>query len=245
MVNPWPIVVYPTNHANPEYRNDRIKKTGGNVAEPDTDALRDLLALLAYGQLHAFDRMSADARLAPDLRRRAALSEMAAAEIGTYRRLIRRLARLGGDPYQAMAPFVEAIEAYHAETEPKDWLEALVKAYVGDGISDDFYGEVAGALTGDDRDLIMDVLHEGRYAAFAADEIRAAITTDPKVANPLSMWARRLVGEGMSQALRVSAERPALVALIAERHGPDAVAEMFRRITTAHTARMAAVGLNN
>ena len=112
--------------------------------------------------------MSADARLAPDLRRRAALSEMAAAEIGTYRRLIRRLAQLGGDPYHAMAPFVAAIEAYHDETEPKDWLEALVKAYVGDGIADDFYGEVAALLDGDDRDLIMDVLHDGRYATFAA-----------------------------------------------------------------------------
>ena len=131
------------------------------MSEPDNVPLIDLLALLAYGQLEAFDRMSADARLAPDLRRRAALSEMAAAEIGTYRRLIRRLAQLGGDPYHAMAPFVAAIEAYHAETQPKDWLEALVKAYVGDGISDDFYGEVAAQLSGDDRDLIMDVLHEG------------------------------------------------------------------------------------
>ena len=215
------------------------------MSEPDNVPLIDLLALLAYGQLEAFDRMSADARLAPDLRRRAALSEMAAAEIGTYRRLIRRLAQLGGDPYHAMAPFVAAIEAYHAETQPKDWLEALVKAYVGDGISDDFYGEVAAQLSGDDRDLIMDVLHEGRYAAFAAGEIKAAIADDSRIASPLSMWARRLVGEGMSQALRVSSERPALVALIAERQDEDGVAAMLKRITAAHTARMSAVGLNN
>jgi tRNA-(MS[2]IO[6]A)-hydroxylase MiaE-like protein len=215
------------------------------VSEPDNAPLVDLLALLAYGQLEAFDRMSADARLAPDLRRRAALSEMAAAEIGTYRRLIRRLGQLSPDPYQAMAPFVEAIAAYHAETEPKDYLEALVKAYVGDGLSDDFYGEVAAMLAGDDRDLIMDVLHEGRYATFAADEIRAAIRADSKIANPLSMWARRLVGEGMSQALRVSAARPALVGQIVAREGEDGIDAMLRRITAAHTARMAAVGLNN
>jgi hypothetical protein len=215
------------------------------VPEPDNPPLADLLALLAYGQLQAFDRMSNDARLAPDLRRRAALSEMAAAEIGTYRRLIRRLGQLGQDPYQAMEPFVAALETYHDETEPKEWLEALVKAYVGDGLADDFYGEVAALLDGDDRDLIMDVLHEGRYATFAADEIRTAIQADPKLANPLSMWARRLVGEGMSQALRVSADRPALVALIAERGGEDGISELLKRITAAHTARMSAVGLNN
>lgn len=215
------------------------------MPEPDTQALRDLLALLAYGQLQAFDRMSADARLAPDLRRRAALSEMAAAEIGHYRRLVRRMAQLGGDPYEAMTPFVGALQDYHNETEPNDWLEALVKAYVGDGIADDFYSAVASMLSGDDRDLILDVLHEGRYSAFAAEEIRAAIAADPKVANPLSMWARRLVGEGMSQALRISVERPALVALIAQREGADGINDLLKRITTAHTARMASIGLNN
>jgi hypothetical protein len=215
------------------------------MPEMDKEALRDLLALLAYGQLQAFDRMSADARLAPDLRRRAALSEMAAAEIGHYRRLVRRLAQLGGDPYQAMDPFKQALAAYHEETAPGDWLEALVKAYVGDGLADDFYSAVASMLRGEDRDLMLDVLHEGRYAAFAAEEIRAAIAAEPKIANPLSMWARRLVGEGMTQALRVSADRPALVALIAAHEGDEGVAELLRRITTAHTARMAAVGLNN
>lgn len=215
------------------------------MTEPDSGPLRDLLALLAYGQLQAFDRMSADARLAPDLRRRAALSEMAAAEIGQYRRLVRRLSQLSGDPYDAMAPFVQALEEYHDETVPSDWLEALVKAYVGDGLADDFYSAMASMLTGDDRDLILDVLHAGRYSTFAAEEIRTAIASDPKVANPLSMWARRLVGEGMSQALRVSADRPALVALIAEHQGQDGIAELLKRITAAHTARMKAVGLNN
>ena len=44
-------------------------------------AVIDLLGLVAYGELLAFDRMAADARLAPDLDRRAVLSEMAAVEI--------------------------------------------------------------------------------------------------------------------------------------------------------------------
>jgi hypothetical protein len=204
----------------------------------------DLLGMLAYAELVAFDRMAADARLAPDLRRRAALSEMAALEISYYARLADRLGQLGADPDGAMGPYVDAFSAYHDKTEPNDWLEGLTKAYVGDGIADDFIREVADTLGGPDRDLVVDVLHDSRHADFAAAEIRAAIAADPKVANRLSMWARRLVGEGISQAVRVAGERPALAVLIAT--GPiNDVPELLRRLTDAHTARMAAVGLNN
>ena len=44
---------------------------------PTVAAVVDLLGMLAYGELLAFDRMAADAQLAPDLPRRAVLSEMA------------------------------------------------------------------------------------------------------------------------------------------------------------------------
>jgi hypothetical protein len=206
----------------------------------------DLLGMLAHGELAAFDRMAADARLAPDLRRRAMLSEMAGAEIINYRRLAARLAELGIAPEDAMAPFAVALRTYHDQTEPRDWLEALTKAYVGDGIADDFFREVAAFLAPDDRRLVLEVLHETRYADFAAAEIRAAIDADPKVANRLSMWARRLVGEGLSQAQRVAAEREALTDLIIAGTGDLAgIGALFKRLTAAHTARMAAAGLNN
>jgi hypothetical protein len=204
----------------------------------------DLLGMLAYAELVAFDRMAKDARLAPDLRRRAALSEMAAFEIHAYGRLAERLRQLGADVEAAMAPYVSAFSAYHEQTEPNDWLEGLTKAYVGDGIADDFALEVAAILDDPDRGLINDVLHDSRHADFAADEIRAAIAADPKVANRLSMWGRRLVGEGISQAVRVAGERPSLAALIAA--GPATeVHSLLGRLTTAHTQRMGAVGLNN
>src|SRR5688500_3283280 len=103
--------------------------------------------------------MAADARLAPDLRRRAELSAMAAAEMTNYRRLADRLTELGVLPDDAMAPYVGALQAYHDSTEPKDWLEAVTKAYVGDAIADDFIREIAGALAEPDRQLVLDVLH--------------------------------------------------------------------------------------
>lgn len=211
-----------------------------------TPAVVDLLGMLAYAELLAFDRMAYDATLAPDLNRRAMLSEMAAVEIANHRRVLDRLVKLGADPEQAMAPFRAALDAYHSQTQPSDWLEALAKAYVGDSIANDFAREVARGLSPADRDLVLEVLQESRYADFAAAEIRQALIGDESQTNRLSMWARRLVGEALSQAQRVAAERPAFTDLLA--NVPDAggdVAAMLRRLTTAHTERMAAIGLNN
>ena len=213
---------------------------------PRADAVIDLLGMLAYGELLAFDRMAADARLAPDLTRRSVLSEMAGYEIANYRRIAARLTDLGVDPETAMAPFRGPLRAYHDQTEPNDWLEALTKAYVGDGIADDFFREVAQFLEPADRDLVLEVLHDTRYTDFAASEIRRALAEDPNVANRLSMWARRLVGEGITQAQRVAAERDSFTELLLGGAGDLAgVGALLKRLTTAHTARMDAVGLNN
>ncbi|MGW0501492.1 ferritin-like fold-containing protein [Micromonospora sp. NPDC003241] len=207
--------------------------------------IADLLGLVALGELLAFERLAADARFAPDLRRRAALGEMAAAEIANYRRLADRLEVLGVPVEEAMAAYVEPLQGYHDSTEPRDWAEAVTKAYVGDGITEDFLRETAEALREPDRQLVLDVLHESRYAEFAAAEIRHAVAADPKVAGRLSMWARRLVGEALSQAGRVvAADQGALTALIVA-DGRTDVPGLFRRLTAAHTARMAAAGLNN
>lgn len=222
---------------------ERARGATGAAAEA---AVVDLLGLVAYGELLAFDRMAADARLAPDLTRRAVLSEMAGAEIANYRRLADRLTELGVPPGAAMSPYVSALQSYHDSTEPKDWLEALTKAYVGDAIADDFFREIAIYLAEPDRQLVLDVLHGSHYDEFAGAEIRAAIEADPKVANRLSMWARRLVGEGLSQANRVAAERAALTTLLVTGSGDQAAVQaLFKRLAAGHTARMAAVGLNN
>jgi bacterioferritin (cytochrome b1) len=208
-------------------------------------AVIDLLGMLAYGELSAFDRMAMDARLAPDTNRRAVLSEMAGDEIANHRRLAARLLELGADPELAMAPFRDPLAAYHDQTEPNDWLEALTKAYVGDSIADDFVREIAEYLDPADRQFVLEVIHDSRYTDFAAAEIRDAIKADPAVANRLSMWARRLVGEALSQAQRVAAERDSFIVLIGRSGSPADIAALFKRLTAAHTTRMAAVGLNN
>lgn len=206
----------------------------------------DLLGVLAYGELTAFDRLAEDSRLAPTLAGRAALAGMAAAEIGHYERLRERLEEMGADAETTMGPFVDVFDTFHTTTAPSSWLEGLVKAYVGDGIATDFYREVAEFLDAPTRSLVLEVLADTGHADFAVREVRAAVAADPTLAGRLSLWARRLVGEALSQAQRVAAERDALAMLLVGGDAGDltGIAALLKRLTNAHTARMQKIGLS-
>ncbi len=220
------------------------------LADPDyRAAVVDLFGALAYGELIAFERLAQDAALAPTVTDTAALGQMAVAELGHYRRLAAALGELGWDPFAAMAPFVEPLEAFHERTRPGSWLEGLVKAYVGDGIAADFYREVSAYLDGASRALVLEVLADTGHARFVVETVRAAVRSNPTLAGRLALWARRLVGEALSQAQRVAAERDALAGLLvggANRPGTDLAefGRMLARMTEAHAKRMAALGLS-
>src|SRR5689334_18056907 len=106
-------------------------------------AVIDLLGVLAYGELIAYERLTTDAQLAPSLADKVALGTMANAEFHHFQQLSKHLSDRGVDPLEAMAPFVDPLDAFHDSTQPSDWYEGLIKAYVGDGMATDFYREVA------------------------------------------------------------------------------------------------------
>jgi hypothetical protein len=212
----------------------------------ETDGVVDLFGLLAYAELVAFLRLSGDAALAPSLEDKAALGEMAVAEFAHFRALHGELGRMGAVPEQAMAPFVEPLDEFHTRTAPSDWLESLVKAYVGDGIAADFYRAVAELLDPQARTLVMEVLADTGHASFTTARVRAAVEADPAVGGRLALWARRLMGEALAQAHRVVAERPPLAHLLAGAAGAGEQGElgrMFARLADANDRRMADLGL--
>lgn len=215
-------------------------------------AVIDLLGVLAYGELMASQRLAADAALAPTIDDQVQLSTMAAAEFRHFGRLRDRLVEIGADPAAAMQPFRAPLERFHEMTAPSDWLEGLVKAYVGDGIGVDFYREIAAYLDPQTRALVLEVCEDLGQSAFVVDRVRSAITADPRVEGRLALWARRLVGEALSQAQHVAAEREALTALLigeagAPGSGMDltAIGSMLSRLTDEHSRRMQTLGLSS
>lgn len=213
-------------------------------------AVVDLLAVIAYGEFTAFERLADDAKLAPDLVDKVALAGMASAQYVHLDRLIGRLSLLGAAPFEAMAPFHRAFDDFHRHTQPADWLEGLVKAYVGDGLAADFYREIAAFVDPDTRELITTSLEDAGHSAFVVDRVTRAIAADHRVGGRLALWGRRLMGEALTQAQRVAAERDALSALLAggvDRPGMDlaALGRMFTRLTEEHAQRMADLGLDS
>lgn len=220
----------------------------GQAPEFDREAIVDLLGVLAYGELTAFERLAVDARFAPTLADKGALAEMAVAEFGHHRLLVAQLRSLGADPAAAMQPFVAPLTAFHDSTVPSTWLESLVKAYVGDGIATDFYREVAANLDEQTCALVLEVLADTGHPSFVVGHVRAAIDTEPALAGRLALWARRLVGEALAQAQRVAVERDALARVMVggTTDVPDlaGVVRVLARITDAHGQRMTALGLS-
>ncbi|MDO9379124.1 MAG: ferritin-like fold-containing protein [Nocardioidaceae bacterium] len=208
----------------------------------------ELLGVLAYGELTAFERLAEDSKLAPGMRDKAAISAMASAEFGHFQALHDGLVELGQDPFEAMEPFHETYERFHARTAPRDWLEGLVKAYVGDGLAADFYREVAAFLDQGTRALILETLGETGHSEFVVGRVREAIAEDPRVGGRLALWGRRLVGEALSQAQGIAAEHDGLTTVLvggADRPGMDlaGIGRMFARLTENHASRMAKLGL--
>ncbi len=237
----------PDGAPSPQAAVGAARPEGAQSADGAPQGVVDLLGVLSYALLVAFFRLVEDAALAESPADKAALAEMAVAEFGHFRLLRDRIQELNVDPDEAMRPFVAAIDEFHARTAPSDWLEGLVKAYVGDGIAADFFRTVAELLDPQTRELVLEVLKDTGHAGFVVARVREAIEADPRVAGRLALWARRLVGEALGQAQRVVAEREALASLLAggEVSQLGEIGRMFAQMTDAHARRMAALGLGD
>ncbi|MET0447822.1 MAG: ferritin-like fold-containing protein [Aeromicrobium sp.] len=208
----------------------------------------ELLGVLAYGEISACERLAEDAKMAPDLKTKVEIAAMATAEFHHFEKLRDRLVEMGEDPFEIMQPFAVTFERFHRQTTPSDWLEGLVKAFVGDGLAADFYREIAAYLDADTREIVVDTLSGTGHSEFVVDAVRGAIERDHRVGGRLALWGRRLMGEALSQAQMVVAERDALSAVLVggiDHPGMDlaGIGRMFTRLTEAHAARMERLGL--
>lgn len=209
-----------------------------------TNAVVDLLGALAYGELSSFERITADSGLAPTLADKVQLARIAATEFKHFESIEARLREMGADPIEAMRPFIESLDEFHANLAPRDWLEGLLKVYVGDGIAADFYREMSAHLDEQTAQLVETVLSDVGHTEFAVTRIREAIAAEPTVAGRLALWGRRLMGEMISQATVVAATRPELHELFLETaRASNDLSSLVNRLTVGHARRMDVLGL--
>ena len=229
-----------------------LPSSAGQVADSprphlpaDHPGVNELFAVLAYGEVAAFYRLTDEARMAPNLQGRISMASIAAAEMGHYELLRDALERRGVDVVSAMSRYVSALENYHRLTTPSTWLEALVKTYVGDALAADLYLEIAGGLPDEVADVVRAALSETGHSQFVVAEVRAAVTASGKQRSRLALWSRRLLGEAITQAQFLLADHDELVDLVvAGAGGLSQLGAFFDRLQHTHDKRMRELGLS-
>jgi 1,2-phenylacetyl-CoA epoxidase catalytic subunit len=182
--------------------------------------------------------------MAPDLRGRINMARMAAAEMGHFDLVRNTLETRGVDVPAAMTRYAPALEQYHRLTMPSTWLEALVKTYVGDAMAADLYLAIAGSLPDEVADVVRAVLSETGHSQFVVADVRAAVTASSRQRSRLALWSRRLLGEAITQAQYVLAERDELVDLVVVGGGGlGQLTDFFDRLQRTHDERMRQLGL--
>lgn len=211
----------------------------------DHPGVNELFAVLAYGEVAAFYRLTDEARMAPNLQGRISMASVAAAEMGHYALLRDALESRGVDVVQAMSKYVSALENYHRLTMPRTWLEALVKTYVGDALAADFYLEIADVLSDEVADVVRAALSETGHSQFVVAEVRAAVTSSSKQRSRLALWSRRLLGEAITQAQYLLADHDELADLVVSGTGGlTQIGNFFERLQHTHDQRMCELGLS-
>lgn len=250
-----PVVDQPAagRHTGESLGDNPVDNHGEGPADGDLDAAYiagavDLLGVLGYEELTTFQSLSAHAFSAPDLTSRVALCRYAAADFDHIRLIEARLTELGATLEEAMAPFAAAIDELNDRTRSETWLEGLVKAVVTDGILADFYGELAGLVDPRTRAVVEAIGADVAMRDYLIGVVTDHVRPETPEASRLSLWGRRLVGETLTQAQQVLADRDAMGDLLigtVERPGADLgeIGAILRRVTERHAERMARMGL--
>ncbi len=222
---------------------EATQRVSSTTVAADHPGINELFSLLAYGEVAAFYRLTEEARMAPDMRGRINMARMAAAEMGHYEVLRGTLEARGIDVLPAMTRYAPALEQYHRLTTPSTWLEALVKTYVGDAMAADLYLAIAGSLPDEVAGVVRSVLAETGHSQFVVAEVGAAVSSSGRQRSRLALWSRRLLGEAITQAQYVLAERDELVDLVLAGGGLGQVTDLYDRVQRTHNDRMHQLGL--
>lgn len=203
------------------------------------EAIGDLLAALSYGERAALRRAEENVARAPSGRARKQQRHVAALERDNAALLEARARELGSPEREAaFAPF---FDAFFEDTEPRDWLEAQAWHYMGDALVRDFADVLLPPLDPVSAEIVRRTLLErDEQETYALDELTRLLEDDPSERDRVAAYARRIVGEALTQTRRAVVATGTLRGLLGGEEGEKrALLDLLER----HRERLDRLGI--
>ncbi|MCI4354693.1 MAG: ferritin-like domain-containing protein [Thermoplasmata archaeon] len=217
------------------------ESTGEELAPGDAGArsTAEILAALAYGEQLGADRAGRNVGLAPDGRSRSQQQHIADLELRNWELVDARLHELKGEAYvDVVRPF---FDAFFAQTEPADWVEAQTFHYVGDALVSDFADGLVPLLDRVSGEVIRLALRDREaQETFALDELQRTLEDDPSSAERIADYARKIVGEALTQTSRALEATEGLRLLLG---GSQAGKRFILTLLDSHRQRLDRLGI--
>jgi hypothetical protein len=199
----------------------------------------EILAALAYGEQLGAERARRSVELAPDPESRGQQRHIADLEQRNWELVDARVRELNGEAYiDLVKPF---FDAFFRQTEPIDWVEAQTFHYVGDALVSDFADELVPLVDRVSGEVIRRALRDREdQETFALDELARVLRQDPRSAERIADYARRIVGEALTQTSRALEATEGLRSLLG---GSQAGKRFILTLLDSHRQRLDRLGI--
>jgi hypothetical protein len=199
----------------------------------------ELMAALAYGERCAAARARDNVRFAPDPRRRGAQEGIASREERNRDLMEARLAEVGSP--ELVRRFKPFFDTFFADTEPTDWVEAQAFHYIGDSLVSDFADQLFGALDPVSAEIVRHTLGDREaQEGFALEELSRAVQEDPRAGERIAAYARRIVGDALTQTGRAIEQASVLRDLMGGHEGEK---RLLLDLLARHRGRLDRLGI--
>jgi hypothetical protein len=198
----------------------------------------EVLGALSYGERLAQHRAEENVALAPDGRTRQFQRHVADRERQNAALIEARVREMGVEDLSE--PFRPFFDAFFERTVPTDWLEAQTFHYVGDALMSDFGDELIPVLDPVSAVVVRQLSDRSEQEGFALDEITGGIAEDPEAAERVAAYARRVIGEALTQTRRALDATGAIRELLG---GQEEEKRMLLDLLQRHRARLDRMGV--
>ena len=203
-----------------------------------TRAVAEILAALSYGEHLAARRAEQSVAFAADEGARKAQRHVAERERQNASLMEARLRELeAADLVDAFRPF---FDAFFERTVPRDWLEAQTFHYVGDALMSDFADVLIPLLDPVSAVVVRQMSDRAEQEGFALDELTRGIEGDGQAAERVAAYARRVIGEALTQTRRALDETEAVRTLLG---GEEAEKRLLLDLLQRHRGRLDRMGI--